>query len=106
MGPGRALGCKHEKESPYFLSLLAFFLCLLLAPQLNGQATGSLSGRITNIAGARIANARVTIKDAASGETKIVATKQDGSFTFSNLSSGVFELMISAPSFADAGATV
>ncbi len=88
----------QNRELPYFGAFLAFLFCVLASTQLNAQvAEGTLSGRITSTAGARIANAHVTIKDAAKGDTKIIAANEDGSFTFSNLSPGIFEMTVSAP---------
>jgi hypothetical protein len=65
-----------------------------------------LSGRITSAAGARIANARITIKDVAKSDTKTIAANGDGSFTLSNLSPGIFEITVSAPGFAETRTTV
>ncbi len=97
----------QNRELPYFGAFLAFLFCVLASTQLNAQvAEGTLSGRITSTAGARIANAHVTIKDAAKGDTKIIAANEDGSFTFSNLSPGIFEMTVSAPGFAEARTTV
>ncbi len=97
----------RNKELPYFVSFLAFLFCVLAATQLNAQvAGGTLSGRITSTAGAGIANARVTIKDAAKSDTKTIAANEDGSFTLSNLSSGIFEITVSAPGFAETRTTV
>src|SRR5258708_33520494 len=79
---------------PFFILVFS-----LQAPtQLNAQTTGqSLSGRITSTSGAPIANARVTVKNPASGETKSIAVTEDGSFTFANLAPGIFEITVSAP---------
>jgi len=97
----------QNKEPPYFVAFLAFFLWVLASTQLNAQvAGGTLSGRITSTTGAPIANARLTIKNTANGDTKIIAANQDGSFALPNLSPGIFEITASAPSFADARTTV
>ncbi len=97
----------RKKELPYFVSFIAFLFCVLAATHLNAQVGGgTLSGRITSTAGAGVANARLTIKNTANGDTKIVTANEDGSFTFSNLSPGIFEMTVSAPGFAEARTTV
>jgi len=81
--------------------------CLQVSTQLNAQVAGqTLSGRITSTSGARIANARVTFKNQTNGDTKSIAATEDGSFTLTNLSPGIFEITVSAPGFAESRTTV
>jgi len=81
--------------------------CILAPTQLNAQvAAGNLSGAVTTTTGAHVANARLTIKNTANGDTKIITANDDGSFTLVNLPPGVFELTVSAQRFADARTTV
>ncbi len=95
------------RELRYFGASLAFLFCVLAATHLNAQVRGgTLSGRITSTAGAGIANARITIKDASKSDTKTIPANEDGSFTFLNLSPGIFEVTVSAPGFAEARTTV
>ncbi len=97
----------RNKELSYFVTFLAFLFCVLALTQLNAQvAVGTLSGAVTSTAGARIANARLAIKNTANGDTKIITANDDGSFTLVNLPPGVFELTVSAQRFADARTTV
>src|SRR5205809_5582050 len=94
-------------ERHHFVALLALIICVFAPAQLRAQVTaGTLSGRITSTDGARIANARVAIKNMGNGDTKIVATKGDGSFSVSSLPAGIFEITVSAPGFADARTNV
>ena len=94
-------------ERHHFVALLALIICVFAPAQLRAQVTaGTLSGRITSTDGARIANARVAIKNMGNGDTKIVATKDDGSFSVSSLPAGIFEITVSAPGFADARTNV
>lgn len=97
----------HNRDLPNFAKSLVLVLCFLASSQLNAQVAGGiLSGRITSATGARISNARVTIKNTATGDTKAIAAKEDGSFALPNLSPGIFEITVSAPDFADARTTV
>src|SRR5438552_16285129 len=94
-------------ERHHFVALLALIICVFAPAQLRAQVTaGTLSGRITSTDGARIANARVAIKNMGNGDTKLVATKDDGSFSVSSLPAGIFEITVSAPGFADARTNV
>lgn len=96
-----------KKEVLFVTAFLVLLLCLQVATPLNAQVAGqTLSGRITSTGGTSVANARVTLKNPANGDTKSIAATEDGSFTFANLAPGIFEIAVSAPGFADARATV
>lgn len=95
-----------KKELLFVVAFLVLLFCLQIATLLNAQVAGqTLSGRITSAGGASIANARVTLKNPANGDTKSIAATEDGSFTFANIAPGVFEIAVSAPGFADARTT-
>lgn len=96
-----------NRKLPCFVAFLALLICLVVSTQLQAQVgSGILSGRITTADGARIANARVAIRNMAIGNTKIVATNDDGSFSVSGLPPGIFEITVSASGFADVRTTV
>lgn len=94
------------RKALYFVAFLAVLICPLAPTQPRAQAAGTLSGRITSTDGARIANAHVAVKNVANGNTEIVATNDDGSFSVSSLPPGIFEIKVSASGFADARMTV
>jgi hypothetical protein len=97
----------NRTNEPYFFMFLALLFILLMSTPLNAQvAAGALSGRIISTTGARIANARLTIKNTANGDTKIIAANEDGSFTLLNFLPGIFEITVSAPGFVEARTTV
>jgi len=78
-----------------------------VSTQLNAQVAGqTLSGRITSTSGARIASASVTLKNPGNGETRSIPVTEDGSFTVSKLSPGIFEITVSAPGFVESRTTV
>lgn len=66
-----------------------------------GQAPGrSLSGTVRSASGSPIPNAQVTVKSLANAETSTHLSNQEGAFTLSNWSPGIYEIMASAPGFA------
>lgn len=80
--------------------LLAICLLGVLAPSLIAQAagTGALTGRITDVSGAVVANATVTATSIESGQTQSATTGSDGSFKF-DLSPGNYRLKFQAAGF-------
>src|SRR5216683_3309759 len=91
----------RNEKLPYFVTFLAFLLYFLAATQMYPQVTGgTLSGRITNTTGARMANAHLTVKNTANGDTKSITANEDGSFSVRKLSPGMFEITVSVPGFA------
>src|SRR5260370_19745971 len=66
----------------------------------------TLSGVITSPTGSPITIARLSIKNAANGDTKSVTVKSDGSYIVDNLPPGTYEITVSATRFADAHSTV
>lgn len=90
--------------------LVALFVSILLgsaATQVFAQvAESTLSGKVTSPANRNIPGATLSLKDTATGSTRTVAANQDGSFAFQNLLPGTYEILASAPGFAETKATV
>ena len=86
--------------------LASFLLCILTTPLRAQSLQTSVSGMVLSKTGTRVANPRVSFKNAASGETQTVVGKDDGSFTAGNFSPGTYEIIVSAPGFADWKLTV
>lgn len=85
---------------------LVLFFCLQVSTHLLAQVAGqTLSGRITSTGGAHVANARVVLRNLATGETKSLSVREDGSFTITNVAPGIFEITVSAPGFAEVRTT-
>src|SRR5437660_5519715 len=106
-GANRVLRCQSEKRASCLTTFLVLMFCLQVSTQLNAQVAGqTLSGRITSTSGARIANAWFTIKNTANGDTKSIPVTEDGSFTMTDLSAGIFEITVSAPGFVESRTTV
>ena len=81
-------------------ALLALCFFVLVIP-IFGQSSGAkLTGTILTRSGSRIPNARLSIKNAASGDIHGVVTNQNGSFTLDNLPPATYDVTVTAPGFA------
>lgn len=61
--------------------------------------TASLSGTVSDPAGARVPKASLKLTDADLGITRLDSTGPEGDFTFALLPSGTYVLEVSAPGF-------
>jgi Carboxypeptidase regulatory-like domain len=90
----------RKRELLCLTQFLALVFCLQVSTELNGQVAGqTVSGPIASESGGPIANARLTLRNPANGETKSIVAANDGYFTLTNLSPGTFEITVSAPGF-------
>ena len=81
----------------------AIFLILVIvfaAPTLAQVAGGTLSGTITDPSGAGIPQAKVIIKNVATGVERTATTDSDGFYTSINLFPGSYQITISATGFS------
>jgi hypothetical protein len=80
---------------------LALVLFLLIAAPVQAQADGAtLSGTVTDPAGSVVANAKLTIKNVATGQSVDAQTDSAGKYTVPNLTAGDYEVSIVAEGFA------
>ena len=93
-------------KTPRFWGLLGLVFFVLVTPVRAQDRGRTISGTVATKTGSRIPNARVSIKNAANGETKTLAVNQEGAFALGNLSPGTYEITVSAPGFADSKTTV
>jgi hypothetical protein len=80
----------------------AVLLILILALSLRMQAQvlyGSLVGAVHDAAGAVVPGATVTVTNLGTAQTLTVITNNAGSYTFSNLLPGTYDLTVTAPGF-------
>lgn len=82
-------------------SLFFISLCLVLAAVTASaqETTGSLRGTVTDINGAVVPGATVTVTNDATGSSQNKQTSDDGIFDFSRLAPGSYTVTIEAPSF-------
>ncbi|MGA9072009.1 MAG: carboxypeptidase regulatory-like domain-containing protein [Terracidiphilus sp.] len=64
------------------------------------QQTGSLSGIVVDQTGARIPNAKIELKNEASGEARATVSDKEGYFNISAIQPATYELFVSASGFA------
>jgi hypothetical protein len=82
-------------------------LLLLAAGPSHGQvATSTLSGTITSSAGTVIPNAKISVKNVASGQTAETQTDSAGIYRVTNLAPGNYEVSILADGFSTKVANV
>jgi hypothetical protein len=76
------------------------FSALILASLVGAQVPGAtLSGTVKDPTGAVVANAKITVKNVATGQTTQTETDTAGHYTVPNLSPGDYELSISAEGY-------
>jgi hypothetical protein len=64
------------------------------------QGAASVTGTVTDVQGATILGATVTLEDAAGHGKKTILSDEQGSFTFSAVNEGIFSITIEAEGFA------
>ena len=74
--------------------------CCFSVPTLAQVAGGTLSGTVSDPSGAGIPQAKVLIKNVATGVERTATTNADGYFTTVNLLPGSYEVTISATGFS------
>jgi hypothetical protein len=82
--------------------VVAFLLTLVFAGNAAGQSLtlGGIAGRVTDPAGAVIANATIGLKSLDSGEEHSTSTSSEGTFRFNLLKPGRYEVSTSVTGFA------
>jgi hypothetical protein len=85
-------------------SVQSLLLCLLVGSSLDicaqSASTGALTGAVTDPTRAVVQNAKVTLRNYGTGETRTAITGQDGLYRFSLLPPGEYELTVAAAGFA------
>ena len=81
----------------------SFMLCLLLlaaAPHLTAQVnTGDVVGTVTDVSGAVLPDAKVTLENTGTGVFRTVQTGKTGDYSFSLLQVGTYDVTIEAKGF-------
>jgi hypothetical protein len=81
------------------LSLLLALGVLYSAAAFAQTATGTITGTISDPAGAVVANIPLELKNSETGTLYDAATSSTGNYTFPNLPVGTYELTVKAPGF-------
>ena len=89
-----------------FKLLAGAALALILAASLWSQAIfATLTGIVSDPSGAVIANAKVTLRNAESGDLRDTTTDSQGYYTFASVPVGTYDLTIEAPGFQSSKVT-
>lgn len=86
----------------FFKTLFLVSTALLLSSSLFGQARGTISGRITDPAGAVVPGASVTVTNTGTSVSRNATTSTEGLFNVPALDPGVYELQVEKGGFAPA----
>jgi Carboxypeptidase regulatory-like domain/TonB dependent receptor-like, beta-barrel/TonB-dependent Receptor Plug Domain len=79
------------------------FLCICMAVQVSAQVNNaSLTGLVTDSAGAVVPNASVIVKNKATDLQSTTTTDSSGYFTFASLPVGIYTIIIELPGFKKA----
>ncbi len=76
-----------------------FFSLLLLAGSAFADLTGDVSGTVTDSSGAGVADAKVTIKNLSTGQTRVVTATQSGEYSAPQLEIGSYQVTIEKDGF-------
>lgn len=94
----------HRKLASIFS---AFILSLLVSVLAFGQAeTGQVTGTVTDPSGAVVTNAKVTLTNNGTGQTRTAQTSSNGIYTFTNLEPGNYTVTAEGSGFAPFKRTV
>src|ERR1700722_2516488 len=87
----------------YSTALFTILLSALLCPSLFLAQTNTtaLSGTVTDVTGAVISAAEISISNAASGSRMNTQTTSKGEFSFEQVQPGTYEVKVVAPGFAE-----
>jgi Carboxypeptidase regulatory-like domain len=90
-------------ESFLFGALLFLFLCVSshwypVAAQT--LTTGQVLGQVTDPVGAAVAQAKIDLRNNATGAERTTTSDQDGHYTFAQVAPGIYSVMVTASGFA------
>ena len=83
-------------------TLLPILVLSSIAIVFGQLGTAGISGLVSDTNGAAITNARVVVKNKATGQTRETTTSGEGTYTFQNLPPATYEIRVEAPNFAQA----
>jgi hypothetical protein len=80
------------------------FMTLLAGPLLYGQATGSISGTVTDVTGSAVPNAKVTVTAPATGASRTTTTSESGEYIIPLLGVANYNIQVELQGFQTAKA--
>src|SRR5580658_7037199 len=86
------------------IAVFVGLLTLLAAPFAYGQATGSISGTVTDPTGAAVPNAKVTVTAPATGASRTTNTNDSGEYIVPLLGAANFNIQVDLQGFQTAKA--
>src|ERR1700736_6611190 len=87
-------------------SLVAVFaLCLLTIPVL-ADLTGDIQGTVLDQSGAGVANAKITIKNLSTGQTRVVTASPSGEYSAPQMEIGSYQISVEKDGFKTYAQTV
>jgi hypothetical protein len=90
------------KSAVCFAAVLALQTVLCSGPLYGQVVGGTITGRVTDVSGAAIPNAKVSLKNIATAVGTTITTNSQGIFSAPNLLPGDYEARVSAPGFQTA----
>jgi hypothetical protein len=90
----------REARQAFSTPTAVLLLALLISANLLGQSAGTLSGTVVGPSATPVANAKVSIKSAASAQPTEIQTDAAGRYSASNLPPGDYQVVVSAEGLA------
>ena len=91
---------RYARRTGTLFAGLALMMTLLMASAAQAQVLyGSIVGNVTDKSDAAITGATVKITNKATNQSREAATNADGSFTFTTVQTGVWEISVSKNGF-------
>jgi hypothetical protein len=91
----------EHRSTRLLLFVVIPHLCLVLASRAQAQtATATLSGVVTDTSAATVSNAKISVKNIATGQTVETQTDSSGRYAVPKLAPGDYELSVAAPGFS------
>ena len=86
----------------YQILVLLFFFSLAYSATAQTLTTGQVLGRLTDPSGAVVPQAKIELRDSATGSVRVTTTDEAGQYTFSQVTPGIYSVTATAGGFAQA----